>query len=127
MKYKEIKQKICNIVKKDKEVIAILLYGSYARKENYRDIDICLVLDKKYPNLYMSKKRLYYLKKLPNIIDLQIFQQLPVYIRIRILKEDKIVLSKNTERLYEIAFETLKEFNSYEKLYNMYLGNVENG
>ena len=41
MNYKRIEQELHNRTKKDKEVLVIFRYGSYARKENYRDIDIC--------------------------------------------------------------------------------------
>ena len=51
-----ISSKIENEIKKDKEIIAVLLFGSYIKGENYRDIDICIVLDKKYSKLEMSKK-----------------------------------------------------------------------
>ena len=120
-------KKFLTEVKKDKEVVALLVFGSYARGEQYRDIDVCLVLDKRYDNLAMSKKRLYYLSELSDKIDLHIFQQLPIYIRTRIIKEGKIFLLKEEDRLYEIAIETMKEFDSFEKLYNMYLDKVENG
>ncbi|MDO8508577.1 MAG: nucleotidyltransferase domain-containing protein [Nanoarchaeota archaeon] len=120
-------KKFLTEVKNDKEVIAVLVFGSYARGEQYRDIDVCLVLDKKYSNLSMSKKRLHYLSDLPNKVDLHIFQQLPIYIKTRIMKEGKVFLLKNEDRLYEIAIETMKEFDSFEKLYNMYLDKVENG
>ena len=63
MNYKRIEQELHNRTKKDKEVLAIFRYGSYARKENYRDIDICLVLDKEHPNLYMSKKKITIFKR----------------------------------------------------------------
>ncbi|MBI2652452.1 nucleotidyltransferase domain-containing protein, partial [Candidatus Woesearchaeota archaeon] len=40
---------IIDRIKKDKEVIAIILFGSYARKKEYAgDIDLCIMLDKKY-------------------------------------------------------------------------------
>jgi len=120
-------KKFLTEVKKDKEVIAVLVFGSYARGEQHRDIDVCLILDKKYDNLAMSKKRLHYLSDLSNKVDLHIFQQLPIYIKTRIIGEGKILLLKKEDRLYEIAFETMKEFDSFEKLYNMYLDKVENG
>jgi len=120
-------KKFLTEVKKDKEVIAVLVFGSYARGEQHRDIDVCLILDKKYDNLAMSKKRLYHSGELSDKIDLHIFQQLPIYIKTRIIGEGKILLLKKEDRLYEIAFETMKEFDSFEKLYNMYLDKVENG
>ena len=123
-------QKINSIIekaKKDKDVLAVALFGSLARQEQYRDIDICLFLNKKKSNLKMTEKRLKYLSKADKKLDIQIFQQLPLYIRIRILKEGKILLSKNEDFLYELAFQTIKEFESYEKLYKMYLNEIKNG
>ncbi len=118
--------KECNdAIMNDKEVIAVLLFGSYARGEKYRDIDICLVLDKKYDNLQMSKKRLNYAALVSSKIDIQIFQQLPLYIRKRILKEMKVLQCKNEDLLYEIAFATIKEFVYYEKIYNTHLKAIE--
>jgi predicted nucleotidyltransferase len=114
-------------IMKDKEITAVLIFGSYARGEKYKDIDLCVILDKKYPNLKMSKKRVALLKYLSKDIDLHIFQQLPVYIRIRVIKDGKISLCKNEDSLYKIAFDTIKEFGLFENFYNAYLENVKNG
>ena len=121
----EIK-KLIEKAKKDKKAIAVALYGSSLKRKG-RDIDICIFLDKKYPNLEMSRKRLEYLKEASDRIDITIFQQLPIYIRARILKECKILLEKNSDLLYEIAFSTIKEFGFFKKLYDMYLQEVKNG
>ena len=125
-KYKLQIKKILEEAKKDKQIIAVALFGS-SLKGKGRDIDICLFLDKKYSNLEMSKKRLSFLKNVSDKFDVQIFQQLPIYIRIRIIKEHKILLVKNENLLYEIAFDTIKEFGSFRKLYEMYLDKIENG
>jgi len=122
---KEIK-KLIEKAKNDKKVLAVALFGSSLNGKG-RDIDICIFLDKKYSNLEMSKKRMRLLLKCPSNFDIQIFQQLPVYIRKRILKEAKILFCKNLPLLYEIYFQTIKEFNFFEKLYNMYLEKVQNG
>ncbi len=121
-----LNKKILDKFEKDKEVIAVLVFGSYARGEEHRDIDICVVLDKKYLNLEMSKKRIKYSSLLSDKYDLNIFQQLPLYIRKRVLKDGKIILCKDEPLLYEIAFFTIKEFNLYEKGYKMYLEAIEN-
>ncbi|MBI2451582.1 nucleotidyltransferase domain-containing protein [Candidatus Pacearchaeota archaeon] len=118
-------KKIIEKIKRNKEIIAVLLFGSYARKEPYRDIDVCLVLDKKYPALKMSRIKLEYSSLVPSKFDITIFQQLPLYIRKRILKEGKIILCKNESLLYEIAFSTIKEFEFYKKIYYNYLGKIE--
>lgn len=114
---KEIK-KIIEKAKNDKDVIAIILFGSYLKKEKPEDIDVCLILKpKKFTKLFMSKKRLEYLKSLPNNYDIQIFQQLPVFIRIRILKEGKILLNKNYEETFKVALNSIKEFELFKKHY----------
>lgn len=116
--------KILSKAKNDEEVMAVLLFGSSLKKQG-RDVDICLVLKNKKTNYEMTKKRLEYLKI--GDYDLHIFQQLPLYIRNRILKENLILLSKNEKELYEIAFGTIKEFNLYKKLYKLCLEKIENG
>ncbi|MBI2673644.1 nucleotidyltransferase domain-containing protein [Candidatus Woesearchaeota archaeon] len=112
-------------IKKDKEVIAVFLFGSYARGEKYRDIDLCIILDKKYNNLRMAKKRLKYSSLVPTNIDIQVFQQLPVYVRKRVLREGRRLLCKNEDMLYDIAFATIKEFGFYKKIYDAYLNSME--
>ncbi len=125
MENKEI-LKIIGKAKKDKQVIAVALFGSSLNGKG-RDIDICIILDRKYSNLEMSKKRLYFLNGLKDIFDVQIFQQLPIYIRIEILKETKVLFCKDEDLLYEVAFDAIKEFGFFKKVYDMYLGRVKNG
>ena len=119
-------EKFIEEIKKDKEIVAVLLFGSYIKGGKYNDIDICFVLDKKYPNIIMSKKRLKYSSILPAKFDVQIFQQLPLYIRERILKEHKILVCGDEDALYEIALLTVKEFEFYKKIYYNYLKAMEN-
>ena len=120
---------IKNILKKsrnNKKIIAVTQFGSSVNSKNYSDIDLCLFLDKKYSNIEMSKIRLDFLKEFDKKADIHIFQQLPMYIRIRILK-GKILFCNDYEKLYEIAFNTIKEFGFYKKIYDMYLEEVKNG
>ena len=70
----------------------------------------------------MSKIKLDFLKNFN--YDIQIFQQLPLYIRREILKKGKILFCKNQKKLYEIAFLTIKEFSFYKKIYDFYLKNT---
>jgi len=68
-----------------------------------------------------------FLKELDQNIDIQIFQQLPIYIRARIIGGCKILLDKNSDLLYNIAFDTIKEFGFFKKTYENYLREVKNG
>ena len=113
-------------VEKDGRIVAVILFGSFVRGENFRDIDVCLVLKKKMENLEMSRIRLEYLSKFP-ALDIQIFQQLPIYIRVRILGEGKVICCKDEDLLYDIAILSVKEFEDFKHIYKEYLEGVLHG
>ena len=117
---------IIEMVKEDGQVLAVALFGSYLKRKG-RDIDICIFLKKKLTNLEMSKKRLDFLKGLNEKFDVNIFQQLPLYVRSRVLKEGKILFCKDEDALYDLSFLTIKEFEFYKKVYSMCLERVKNG
>jgi len=121
---KIIPKRIKDKIKKDKLILAVALYGSYARKEPHRDIDVAIILNKKLSNIEMSRIKINYSSLISSDFDIKIFQQLPIYIRMQIIKEGKISLCKNFDRLYELSFITLKEFDFYKKIYDLYLQNV---
>ncbi len=109
-------------VLKDKEVLAAILFGSFPQ-EGFSDIDVCIVLyPGKYENLYLSEKKLELMVALPDF-DVQIFQQLPMYIRVRVLKGE-VIFCRDEKMLYEVAVQTIKEFEDYKKIYDEYLQGV---
>jgi predicted nucleotidyltransferase len=117
--------KIIEEVATDKEILAVFLFGSTARKENgkYSDIDICLVLTpRSYTPRELSQKKLSYLKRFN--LDIQVFQQLPIYIKTRVMKEGKVLHCKNEDALYDIAFTVIQEFADFEPIYKDYLKEV---
>lgn len=123
----KIIHKIIEQTKKDQAVIAIAFFGSYARGEPHRDIDVCLFLKPgEYEPEFLSFKKLEYTPENQKY-DVQIFQQLPLYIQKRILKEAKIVDCKNEDLLYDLYFLTLRDYEHYEPIYEGYLEAVESG
>lgn len=110
---------------KDKEILAAILFGSFPQ-EGFSDIDVCIVLyPGKYENLYVSEKKLELMMALEDF-DVQIFQQLPLYIRIRVLK-GTVIFCRDKKMLYEVAIQTIKEFEDYKKIYDEYLRGVARG
>ena len=73
----------------------ILLYGSYARGEETKrsDIDICLVM----PSKHVLNK---VLSKLGGKYDIKVFEELPLYIRINIIKNHVKIYAKDELDLY---------------------------
>jgi len=114
---------IKEMAKTDKEIVAVLLFGSYARKEqNYRDVDVALVLkeDKK------SEQKLFdYLKAVNSaedkIIDIVIFNTLPLEMKKSILNEADILYASNISELYDKSIETIKAWGEYSYMFNIML------
>src|SRR3989338_5132097 len=110
--FEESKREVDAVIaeaKKNKSILAVALFGS-ALKGKGRDIDLCLFLDKKKSNLEMSKLKREIAGKVSQIIDVQIFQQLPLYIRARIIKEGRIIFVKDLDKLYALYFEVIREY-----------------
>jgi predicted nucleotidyltransferase len=105
----------------DADVLAVLLFGSVVRGEQsaHSGIDICLVLvppRTPYESTLLSRKRLEYLAQ----FDLDV-QALPLYIRSRVLKEGKVLLVRDEDLLYAIAFRTAQAFEDFKPIYYRYL------
>ena len=102
-----------------------MLFGSHARGEASAasDVDLCLVLaSETLSNLEMSRRRLAYLAG--GADDLVIFQQLPLPVRSRVLKEGKVLFVRDEDRLYEVAVRTARAFEGFRHHYRGYLDAV---
>ncbi|RLF43161.1 MAG: hypothetical protein DRN18_00825 [Thermoplasmata archaeon] len=97
-----------------REVKAILLYGSYARNEqNIRsDIDICVVAPKlKTPKEFASLLGEIWRNVDANKYDVRIFEELPLYLKMEVIKNHEIIFSVNP---YELSY----YFYHYRKIWN---------
>ena len=117
-------EKLIEKIEKDSNALAVVLFGGYIRNERFSDVDVCIVLKpRKFAHLYLSKKRLRYSIAFPNL-DVQIFQQLPLPLKMRILKEGKVMFCKDEDLLYDLAFSTIREFELFKPIYVSYLESV---
>jgi hypothetical protein len=57
-------------------------------------------------------------------LDIHVYQQLPLYIRKRILKEGETLFCRDEDALYELAFRTVQEFEDFKRIYYGYLEEV---
>jgi predicted nucleotidyltransferase len=113
---------------RDPDVLAIILFGSRARGEAgpRSDLDVCLVLDRHAPTgLPASRKRLEY--PAGSRVDLSIFQQLPLHVRSRVLKEGRVVFVRDEDRLYEVAVGTARAWEAFRHHHRDYLEAVARG
>ena len=101
-----------SIIIQKKEILGILLYGSYLldNETSKSDIDICIVAPNEdihqlisfiLQNVNVSSKK----------YDVRVFQELPLYIKIHVIENGKLIYSENELDLYE-------HFYLYRKLWN---------
>lgn len=113
----------------DLTILAVFLFGSRARQEATlsSDWDICLVLAKEEDSpLALSEEKLSYQKIFPEF-DIQIFQQLPLSIRRRIFAEGHVLFSRDEDKLYELAYRFVREFELFRPYHESYLEAVAHG
>ena len=119
---------IKNFSEQDDDILCVFIFGSHAkgRPTQFSDVDVCFVLNiNNYSPLILSQKKLAYMKIFPHA-DIQIFQQMPLYIKVRILKYGKIILCKDEDKIYDLAFSVITEYSDYEHIYREYLKEIEN-
>ena len=111
--------------KTDAEVLAVILFGSRARGDASpeSDFDVCLVLaSDPRSDLAAARKRLEYLAEAD--VDLAVFQQLPLHIRSRVLKEGAVLFVRDEDALYALAARTARAFENFRHIYRKYLEQV---
>jgi hypothetical protein len=109
-------------IKGFEKVRFIMLYGSSVegipREES--DIDLCIDIgaDTDYER---SSFRLKVLSELPDLFDVQIFAQLPLYVKKEVIK-GKVIFCQDEEYLYETAISVIKEFEDFKYRFYDYIG-----
>ena len=99
----------------------ITLYGSQLSEYHLKDsdIDICIYL-REEEKINLGKIRLDLLKALGDEFDIQMFQLLPIYVQIEVLK-GRVLYVRDEDELYRIAYETIEEYEDFYPLYEDYI------
>jgi predicted nucleotidyltransferase len=101
--------KIIEPLKKNRDVISIYLFGSYARgrEKPFSDIDICVIAakgaDRDEILSHSSKK-----------IDISIFHDLPLSMRFRVLKEGRLLFLRDELKLHRIIVATIGSYLDFK-------------
>jgi len=99
----------------------IILFGSRARGEARKDSDVDLCVYYKGTPREAFEFRMRVLGVLLEEYDVQIFQLLPVYLRKECLG-GRVLFCRDETFLYDLAYETLKEWEDFKRYYYDYLG-----
>ncbi|MBD3350671.1 MAG: hypothetical protein GF364_04205 [Candidatus Lokiarchaeota archaeon] len=124
-KHRKILQKLVRWAEDIREILAVILYGSYVKEEFYRDIDIAIVIHPKdYDNLDKLDFLTDCMSEFPDLLDIHIFQDLPLYIKERVLNEGKILYNRDFDSLYDIYESTHKDYDLFIPHFKLYLGDL---
>jgi predicted nucleotidyltransferase len=120
--------RVLDRARRDPAVLAVILFGSHARGEASAasDVDLCLVLASgSISSLEMSRFRLAYLGE--GAVDVVIFQQLPLHVKSRVLKEGRVLFARDEEALYGVAIRAARAFEGFRHHHRAYLDEVARG
>ena len=111
--------------KEDKRVIAVILFGSYARKEyGYRDVDVALLPaeDTDFKNVQLE-----YLSSISpdRLIDISILNELPLNVQSRLFDEGIILYVRDKDRLHGYNMEMVRQWSDFERLYQLQIGGAQ--
>jgi predicted nucleotidyltransferase len=121
-------ERVVERARQDPGILAGILFGSRARGDASpaSDYDVALVLQPGAASrLAASRKRLEYLALAD--LDLVVFQQLPLHIRSRVLKEGAVLFSRDDDALYDLAVRTARAFCDFRHVQRAYLDEVARG
>ena len=121
-----MKDKINLFMKKLKErsdfnrVKFVILFGSFSQnKENkMSDVDLAIYYDGDKEERFNFRLKM--LSELPDGFDVLIFQDLPLFVRMNVLK-GKIIFAQDEAFVYDVAYETIKSFDDFKKHYYDYI------
>jgi len=100
----------------------IILYGSVAegRAREGSDIDLCIYYDGDREEA--ARFRFAALSELfDDRYDIQIFSFLPLYVRTEVLR-GKVIYCPDERFLYDVAYQTIREFNDFKHRLYDYIG-----
>lgn len=108
--------------KADGNVLAVLVFGSYARKEsNYRDVDIAIVLDDWKSSGKGGSRLLPYTKGTDELFELSIFNDLPLNVQTRALNEAILLYVSDRGRFYDLTARVARSWNDFRPNFSVLL------
>ena len=117
-------KRIIDRARSDKAVIAVLLYGSYTRKEpNYNDVDIALLLSH---GVNVSNKVFEYSGLLggndDRLFDMTAVNSMPTEMQSEVLSNGIFVYVGDTKALDKYNYSVLTEWEDFRPIFNLIAG-----
>jgi predicted nucleotidyltransferase len=100
----------------DLQILALILFGSYARKEIYSDLDVAVVLSRSEEHVSHLNILSRFERVIPDGIevDVSVFNDLSIEMRSRILSEGNVIYVRDRDSLYDTSIEVIMEYSDFE-------------
>jgi hypothetical protein len=118
---------VVNKIKKigGKNIKFIILYGSIVEGNQTPLSDIDLAVYYEGTKEERFKFRMEALGNVNDKFDIQIFQDLPLYIRKEIISHGEILYQKNYSEIFDIFIKTIKSFGDFKPRLDIYYSGLE--
>ncbi len=123
-KNQDLIQKTLDIIKKSEEfpkIRFIALYGSVATENDTVFSDIDIAISCKMSRFEAELFRMKLLSQLPDVIDLHIFENLPLYIKKSVLG-GVFLYMQDEDEVYNLAYDIIREYNLFKPHLDDYTG-----
>jgi len=98
----------------------VMLFGSVSKGKQtpLSDVDFCVSLNLLPKDRFRA--RMHLLGQLPEHFDVQIFEDLPLYMKKSVLS-GKLVYCRNQPQLVQQALRVIADYEDFEPIYNSYI------
>src|SRR3990167_2066377 len=116
-------ENIIDILKQSKllpQTDFVMLFGSVSKGKQtpLSDVDFCVSLNLQPKDRLQA--RMHLLGQLPEHFDVQIFEDLPLYMKKSVLS-GKLVYCRNQPQLVQQALRVIADYEDFEPIYNSYI------
>jgi len=114
-------QRIVQNLSKLPYVYAIIMFGSQVNGNKRKDSDVDIAILTKKINKNQEIKIFGYSSE---VIDISIFNKLPLIIQFRVLKDGKILYCKDKNYLHEVKYQVIRKYLDFSSFINQFYGRV---
>ncbi|MDX8551469.1 nucleotidyltransferase domain-containing protein [Methanospirillum sp. J.3.6.1-F.2.7.3] len=99
----------------------IILYGSVAEGKNHTPSDIDIAISTNLSDIQAERMRMHILGRVPDNFDIQIFEHLPLYVQVNVLKGEVLYVT-DLDELYDRSLQIFREYDFFKPHYLDYIG-----